>query len=86
MMKLAEMEKYVSTRLQKSRDTTRQLAFHISACQTIADTLGSEFQALQTIERLMLDCRDRKECLSYIERNIGASFEISYFKFINFRN
>lgn len=69
-MKLNEMERYVSTRLQRTRDTTRQLAFHISACQTIADTLGSEFQVLQTIEKLMLDCRDRKECLSYIERNI----------------
>lgn len=69
-MKLAEMERYVSTRLQKTRDMTQQLAFHISACQTITDTLGSEFQALQTIEKLMLECRDRKECLSYIERNI----------------
>lgn len=69
-MKLAEMERYVSTRLQKTRDMTQQLAFHISACQTIADTLGSEFQALQAIEKLMLECRDRKECLNYIERNI----------------
>ncbi|XP_014474691.1 PREDICTED: vacuolar protein sorting-associated protein 33B [Dinoponera quadriceps] len=69
-MKLSEMERYVSTRLQKSRDMTQQLAFHISACQTIADTLGSEFQALQTMEKLMLDCREKKECLSYIERNI----------------
>ncbi|XP_072762753.1 vacuolar protein sorting-associated protein 33B [Anoplolepis gracilipes] len=69
-MKLAEMERYVSTKLQKTKDITRQLAFHISACQIIADTLGSEFQALQAIEKLMLDCKDRKECLSYIERNI----------------
>lgn len=71
-MKLAEMERYVSTRLQRTRDMTQQLAFHISACQAIADTVGSEFQVLQTIEKLMLDCKDRKECLSYIERNIGA--------------
>lgn len=71
-MKLAEMKKYVSTRLQKTEDTTRQLAFHISACQTIADTLGSEFQVLQTIEKQILDCRERKECLSYIEKNIGT--------------
>jgi len=55
---------------------TQQLAFHISACQTIADTLGSEFQTLQTIEKLMLDCKDRKECLSYIDRNIGTSFSV----------
>ncbi|XP_011647765.1 vacuolar protein sorting-associated protein 33B isoform X2 [Pogonomyrmex barbatus] len=67
-MKLSEMERYVSTRLQKTRDMTRQLAFHISACQAIADKLGSEFQALRTIEKLMLDCKDRKECLNYIER------------------
>ncbi|EFN66268.1 Vacuolar protein sorting-associated protein 33B [Camponotus floridanus] len=60
-MKLAEMERYVSTRLQKTKDMTQQLTFHISACQTIMDTLGSEFQALQTIEKLMLDCKDRKE-------------------------
>ncbi|EZA58768.1 hypothetical protein DMN91_009216 [Ooceraea biroi] len=69
-MKLVEMERYVSTILQKTRDTKQKLAFHISACQTIADTLGSEFQALQAIEKSMLDCKDRKECLSYIERNI----------------
>lgn len=69
-MQLSEMERYVSTRLQKTSDMTRQLAFHISACQTIADTLGSEFQVLQTIEKLMIDCRDRKECLGYIERHI----------------
>lgn len=74
-MKLAEMERYVSTRLQRTRDMTQQLAFHISACQAIADTVGSEFQVLQTIEKLMLDCKDRKECLSYIERNIGAFSE-----------
>ncbi|XP_066583968.1 vacuolar protein sorting-associated protein 33B isoform X2 [Prorops nasuta] len=69
-MKLAEMERYVSTKLQKTRDMTRQLAFHISACQTIADTLGSEFQAIQTTEKLILDGKERKECLNHIERNI----------------
>lgn len=77
-MKLSEMERYVSTRLQKTRDTTQQLAFHISACQAIADTLGSEFQALQTMEKLMLDCKERKECLSYIERNMGAFLRFVY--------
>lgn len=70
------MERYVSTRLQKTSNMTQRLAFHISACQTIADTLGSEFQALQMIEKLMLDCKDRKDCLSYIERNMGTSFNI----------
>ncbi|XP_032684870.1 vacuolar protein sorting-associated protein 33B [Odontomachus brunneus] len=69
-MKLAEMKRYVSTRLRKTEDTTRQLAFHISACQTIADTLGSEFQILQTLEKQILDCKERKECLSYIEKNM----------------
>lgn len=69
-MQMVEMQRYVSTRLQKSRDTMQKLAFHISACQTIADTLGAEFQALQAIEKSMLDCKDRKDCLSYIERNI----------------
>lgn len=70
MMKLAEMERYVATKLRKSRDMTQQLAFHISACQTIADTLGSDFQSLQTIEKLMLECRERKESLNYIERHM----------------
>lgn len=80
-MKLAEMEKYVSTRLQKTSNMTQQLAFHISACQIIADTLGSEFQTLQTMEKLMLDSRERKECLSYIERNMGIFF-VFIFKLI----
>ncbi|XP_012135950.1 vacuolar protein sorting 33B isoform X2 [Megachile rotundata] len=69
-MKLSEMEKYVSTKLQKTRDLTRHLAFHISACQLIADTLGSDFQTLQKIEKCILECRERKECFNYIERYI----------------
>lgn len=69
-MKLSEMERYVATRLQKTRDLTRQLAFHISACQLIADTLSSDFQTLQKIEKCMLECRERKECLSHIERYV----------------
>ncbi|XP_043257488.1 vacuolar protein sorting-associated protein 33B isoform X1 [Colletes gigas] len=69
-MKLSEMERYVATRLQKTRDMTRQLAFHISACQLIADMLGSDFQTLQKIEKSILECKDRKECLTHIERHI----------------
>ncbi|XP_031830018.1 vacuolar protein sorting 33B [Nomia melanderi] len=69
-MKLSEMEQYVATRLQKTRDMKRQLAFHISACQLIADTLGSDFQTLQRIEKSIIECKDRKECLNYIERHI----------------
>nr|XP_034185459.1 vacuolar protein sorting-associated protein 33B [Osmia lignaria] len=69
-MKLSEMERYVTTRLQKTRDLTRQLAFHISACQLIADTLGSDFQTLQKIEKCVLECKERKECFNHIERYI----------------
>ncbi|XP_076168499.1 vacuolar protein sorting 33B isoform X2 [Ptiloglossa arizonensis] len=69
-MKLSEMERYIATRLQKTRDMTRQLAFHISACQLIADTLGSDFQTLQKIEKSILECKERKECLTHIERHI----------------
>ncbi|CAL7942634.1 unnamed protein product [Xylocopa violacea] len=70
-MKLSEMERYVATRLQKTRDLTRQLAFHISACQLIADTLSSDFQTLQKIEKWIIECKERKECLNHIERYIG---------------
>ncbi|XP_033337442.2 vacuolar protein sorting 33B isoform X1 [Megalopta genalis] len=69
-MKLSEMERYVAIRLQKTKDMTRQLAFHISACQLIADTLGSDFQTIQRTEKSIIECKDRKECLSYIERYI----------------
>ncbi|CAK9817822.1 Vacuolar protein sorting-associated protein 33B [Anthophora plagiata] len=69
-MKLAEVERYVATRLQKTRDLTRQLAFHISACQLIADTLSSDFQILQRLEKWILECKEKKECLNHIERNI----------------
>lgn len=70
-MKLSEMERYIATKLQKTRDLTRQLAFHISACQLIADTLSSDFQTLQKIEKYILDCKERKECLNHIERYIN---------------
>ncbi|XP_035741099.1 vacuolar protein sorting-associated protein 33B-like [Vespa mandarinia] len=72
-MKLAEMGQYITTKLQKSRDMTQQLVFHISACRTIVDTLGSEFQTLQSIEKLILERKGRKECLNYIERNIDEN-------------
>lgn len=74
-MKLAEMGQYITTKLQKSRDMTQQLVFHISACRTIVDTLGSEFQTLQSIEKLILERKGRKECLNYIERNIGNKYK-----------
>lgn len=77
-MKLSEMERYIATRLQKTRDMTRQLAFHISACQLIADTLGSDFQILQKIEKSVLECKERKECLNYIERYIGMHVLLSF--------
>lgn len=70
-MKLSEMERYIATKLQKTRDLTRQLAFHISACQLIADTLSSDFQTLQKIEKYILECKERKECLNHIERYIN---------------
>ncbi|XP_006619367.1 vacuolar protein sorting-associated protein 33B isoform X1 [Apis dorsata] len=70
-MKLSEMERYIATKLQKTRDLTRQLAFHISACQLIADTLSSDFQTLQKIEKCILECKERKECLNHIERYIN---------------
>lgn len=66
----------MATRLQKTRDMTRQLAFHISACQLIADTLGSDFQTLQRIEKSILECKERKECFNYIERYIGMHASI----------
>lgn len=69
-MKLSEMERYVATRLQKTRDLTRQLAFHISACQLIADTLSSDFQTISKLEKCILECKERKECLNHIERYI----------------
>lgn len=72
-MKLAEMGQYVMTKLRKTRNMAQQLAFHISACQAIADKLGSEFQTLQAIEKLILERKERKECLNYIERNIDEN-------------
>lgn len=72
-MKLAEMGQYIATKLRKSSDMKQQLIFHISACQTIADTLGSEFQTFQSIEKLILERKGKKECLNYIERNIDEN-------------
>lgn len=69
-MKLAEMECYVTTKLQKTTEIKRQLAFHISACEAIVGALGSAFEELKSTEKTILDCCGRKECLDYIERNI----------------
>ncbi|XP_015592020.1 vacuolar protein sorting-associated protein 33B isoform X2 [Cephus cinctus] len=69
-MKLAEMERYVTTKLQKTTEIKRQLSFHISACEAIVGALGSAFEILQSIEKSILECHGRKECLDYIEKNI----------------
>lgn len=70
-MKIAEMQSYVSTKLMKSREITKQLAFHISACENIANTLGAEFRTLQLTEKSILESSRREECLYSIEKNIG---------------
>lgn len=70
-MELAEIGHYVRTRLQKTTEVKRQLALHIGACEAIIGALGSDFEALQSTEKSILDCTKRKECLDYIERNIG---------------
>lgn len=70
-MQLAEMKRYVATRLQKVTEAKRQLGFHIAACETIVGTLGPAFEMLQSVEKSILECRRRKECLEYIETNIG---------------
>nr|XP_046478323.1 vacuolar protein sorting-associated protein 33B isoform X2 [Neodiprion pinetum] len=69
-MQLAEMKRYVATRLPKVTEAKRQLGFHIAACETIVGELGAAFEALQSVEKSILECRRRKECLEYIETNI----------------
>ncbi|XP_063985833.1 vacuolar protein sorting-associated protein 33B [Diachasmimorpha longicaudata] len=69
-MKLEEMGRYVATRLQKTTEMKKQLAAHISGCETIIGALGSEFESLQSTEKAILESSRRKECLDYIERNV----------------
>lgn len=71
-MQLAEMKHYVATRLQKVTEAKRQLGFHIAACETIVGKLGPDFEMLQSVEKSILECRRRKECLEYIETNIDS--------------
>ena len=71
------MKHYVATRLHKTAEVKGQLASHISACEAIVSALGSDFEALQNTEKSILDCASRKECLDYIERNIGMFFQLS---------
>ncbi|XP_046741743.1 vacuolar protein sorting-associated protein 33B [Diprion similis] len=69
-MQLAEMKRYVATKLPKVTEAKRQLGFHIAVCETIVGELGPDFEALQSVEKSILECRRRKECLEYIETNI----------------
>ncbi|XP_012261103.2 vacuolar protein sorting-associated protein 33B [Athalia rosae] len=69
-MQLAEMKRYVATRLQKVTEAKRQLGFHIAVCETIVEALGPAFETLQSVEKSILDRSRRKECLEYIEANI----------------
>lgn len=70
-MELVDMKHYIATKLHKTAEVKSQLAAHISACEAIVGSLGSDFEELQFTEKSILDCARRKECLDYIERNIG---------------
>ena len=83
-MKLAEMKQYVKTTLKKTTEVKQQLEFHISACEAAIVALGSEFETLHSIEQSILECTRRKECLEYIERNIGEARIIDYYMRTNF--
>lgn len=81
-MQLADMTHYVSTRLHEMVEVKAQLASHISACEAIVGALGSDFEALQLTEKSILDCARKKECLEYIEKNIGIRNSLKSYLFV----
>lgn len=66
-LQLDEMKQYVTQELQSILMAKKNLAFHIDASEVVSKVIGDKFIDYITLEKNMLENRNRKENLNYIE-------------------
>ncbi|XP_063220368.1 vacuolar protein sorting-associated protein 33B [Bacillus rossius redtenbacheri] len=76
-MALNEIKQYVSTQLQKVTASKRALAYHIGACEVVIGEMGQSFENLHTVEQNMLDGRNRRENINYVEEHLAIAGKIA---------
>ncbi|KAJ9581247.1 hypothetical protein L9F63_023573 [Diploptera punctata] len=76
-MALQEMKHYVSTELQKVTAMKRSLAYHIGACEVIIGEMGHRFESLHQAEQNMLEGRNKRESVNFIEECFAMSNKLS---------
>lgn len=72
-MAIQEMKRYISQELPSVTNTKKKLAYHISACEAIVSQMGNRFEALQTAEKNMLEGRNKRESITYIEECLAMN-------------
>ncbi|KAJ8872984.1 hypothetical protein PR048_026600 [Dryococelus australis] len=76
-MALNEMKQYVSTQLQKVTASKRALAYHIGACEVVIGEMGQSFETRHTVEQNMLDGRNRRENINYVEEHLAIAGKLA---------
>jgi hypothetical protein len=76
-MVLQELKHYVANELQKMTALKRSLSYHIGVCEVINDEMGHRFQYLHQVEQNMLEGRNKRENISYIEECIATSGKLA---------
>ena len=67
----------VSTELQKVTAIKRSLAYHIGACEVIIGEMGHRFESLHQVEQNMLEGRNKRENINFIEECFAMSGKLS---------
>ncbi|CAB0007529.1 unnamed protein product [Nesidiocoris tenuis] len=66
-MELDEMKQFISNELSVVTNFKKKLSYHISACESIITQMGRRYEGLQSAEQNILECRNRRETMTYIE-------------------
>lgn len=66
-MAIHEMKQFISKELSAVTNFKKKLSYHISACEAIISHMGHRYEGLQNAEQNILECRSRRETLTYIE-------------------
>lgn len=72
-MNVQEMKHYVANELASVTKLKKTLAYHIAACEAIINDIGQRFESLQNTERNIIEGRNRRDCITYIEECLAMN-------------
>lgn len=71
-MNLYEIKEYVQTNLPKVTAQKKNLFKHLNICEQIVQNLGGNFEKQQNIEETIVNNKNKKQIMSYIEDVIST--------------